>query len=66
MESPFYKEIMMAIMPKRLKLPNAKYDGTCDPARYLETYKTWMELNSTTNAFKCLAFVITLIGIAQR
>ena len=57
----------MAIMPKRLyKLPDAKYDGTGDLTEHFETYKSWMELNSVTNAFKCRAFVITLIGVARR
>ncbi|KAL5540826.1 hypothetical protein UlMin_043796 [Ulmus minor] len=53
-------------MPPRLKLPDLKYDGTGDPAEHLETYKSWMELNSATNAFQCRAFVITLTGIARR
>ncbi|KAL5564639.1 hypothetical protein UlMin_027803 [Ulmus minor] len=53
-------------MPPRLKLPDLKYDGTGDPAEHLETYKSWMEQNSATNAFQCRAFVITLTGIAQR
>ncbi|KAL5539641.1 hypothetical protein UlMin_044603 [Ulmus minor] len=53
-------------MPDRLKLPDTKYDGTGDPADHLETYQSWMELNSTTNAFKCRAFVITLTGVARR
>ncbi|KAL5547049.1 hypothetical protein UlMin_006736 [Ulmus minor] len=53
-------------MPPRLKLPDLKYDGTGDPAKHLETYKSWMELNSATNAFQCRAFVITLTGIARR
>ncbi|KAL5564860.1 hypothetical protein UlMin_028024 [Ulmus minor] len=52
-------------MPPRLKLPNLKYDGTGDPTEHLETYKSWMELNSATNAFQCRAFVITLTGIAR-
>ncbi|KAL5564268.1 hypothetical protein UlMin_027432 [Ulmus minor] len=39
-------------MPPRLKLPNLKYDGTGDPAEYLETYKSWMELNSASNIFQ--------------
>ncbi|KAL5580084.1 hypothetical protein UlMin_012526 [Ulmus minor] len=56
----------MAIMPDRLKLPNSKYDGTGDPADHLENYRSWMELNSATNAFKCRAFVITLTGVARR
>ncbi|KAL5582901.1 hypothetical protein UlMin_015343 [Ulmus minor] len=42
----------MAIMPDRLKLPDSKYDGTGDPADHLENYRSWMELNSATNAFK--------------
>ncbi|KAL5557896.1 hypothetical protein UlMin_034107 [Ulmus minor] len=53
-------------MPPRLKLPDLKYDGTGDPAEHLETYKSWIELNSATNAFQCRAFVITLTGIARR
>ncbi|KAL5547487.1 hypothetical protein UlMin_002718 [Ulmus minor] len=56
----------MAIMPDRLKLPDSKYDGTGDPADHLENYRSWMELNSATNAFKCRAFVITLTGVARR
>ncbi|KAL5542882.1 hypothetical protein UlMin_010592 [Ulmus minor] len=59
-------DIRAAPMPPRLKLPDLKYDGTGDPAEHLETYKSWMELNSTTNAFQCQAFVITLTGIARR
>ena len=39
-ESPFCKEIRMATMPERLKLPNAKYNGTGDPVEHLETYKS--------------------------
>ncbi|KAL5541827.1 hypothetical protein UlMin_009537 [Ulmus minor] len=65
-ESPFTEEIRMAIMPDRLKLPDAKYDGTGDPADHLENYRSWMELNSATNTFKCRAFVITLTGVARR
>ncbi|KAL5539722.1 hypothetical protein UlMin_043851 [Ulmus minor] len=53
-------------MPDRLKLPDSKYDGTGDPADHLENYRSWMELNSATNAFKCRAFVITLTGVARR
>ncbi|KAL5563473.1 hypothetical protein UlMin_033220 [Ulmus minor] len=53
-------------MPPRLKLPDLKYDGTGDPAEHLETYKSWMKLNSATNAFQCQAFVITLTSIARR
>ncbi|KAL5553184.1 hypothetical protein UlMin_040585 [Ulmus minor] len=65
-ESPFSEDIRAAPMPPRLKLPDLKYDGTGDPAEHLETYKSWMELNSAMNAFQCRAFVITLTGIAQR
>ncbi|KAL5580406.1 hypothetical protein UlMin_012848 [Ulmus minor] len=65
-ESPFSEDIRAAPMPPRLKLPDLKYDGTGDPAEHLETYKSWMELNSGTNAFQCQAFVITLTGIARR
>lgn len=64
-ESPFTDEIRIAMMPERLKLPNSKYDGTGDPVDHLETYRSWMELNSITNAFKCRAFVITLTGVAR-
>ncbi|KAL5554142.1 hypothetical protein UlMin_041543 [Ulmus minor] len=56
----------MATMPNRLKLPDSKYDGTGDPADQLENYRSWMELNSATNAVKCRAFVITLTGVARR
>ncbi|KAL5544419.1 hypothetical protein UlMin_008203 [Ulmus minor] len=55
-ESPFSEDIRAAPMPPRLKLPDLKYDGTGDPAEHLETYKSWMELNSATNAFQCRAF----------
>ena len=53
-------------MPPRLKLPDLKYDGMGDPVEHLETYKSWMELNSVTNTFQCQAFVITLTSIARR
>ena len=63
---PFCEEIRMVIMLERLKLPDAKYDRIGDLAKHLETYKSLMELNSTMNAFKCRAFVITHISIARR
>ena len=53
-------------MPERLKLPNAKYDGRGNPAKHLETYKLLIELNSSTNTFKCRAFMITFTDFAQR
>ena len=53
-------------MPERLNLLDAKYDKIGDLAEYLEPYKSWMELNSATNTFKCRAFIITLTGVAQR
>ena len=56
----------MAVMPDRLKLLDAKYDGIGDPTNHLENYRSLMELNSSMNTFKCLAFVITLIIVARR
>ena len=64
-ESPFTEEIRMAVMLNKLKLPDTKYNGTGDLADHLETYQSWMELNSATNAFKCIAFVITLTGAGR-
>lgn len=52
-------------MPPCLKFSNLKYDGTRDPAKHLETYKSWMELNFVSNDFQCQAFFITLTSIAQ-
>ena len=43
----------MAVMLDRLKLPDTSYDGTRDLADHLETYRSWMELNSVINSFKC-------------
>ena len=40
MEFLFCDEIRMATMPERLKLLDAKYDRTCDPAKHLKTYKS--------------------------
>ena len=65
-ESPFSEDIRAAPMPPHLKLPDIKYDGTGDPSEHLETYRSWMELNSATNAFQCRAFVITLTSIVHR
>ena len=50
-ESPFSEDIIVAPIPPRLKLPDLKYDGIGDLAEHMETYKSWMELNSTMNAF---------------
>ena len=61
-ESPLKEEIRMAVMLDRLKLLDAEYDGTDDPADHLETYRSWMELNSTTNAFKCSVTTRPLAG----
>ena len=55
----------METVPERLKLLDAKYDGTGDPTEYLVIYKSWMELNSATNAFKHHTFVITLTGVTR-
>ena len=37
-ESHLTEDIRMAMMLDRLKLPDTKYDGTSDPANYLEIY----------------------------
>ena len=39
-ESPLSEDIKMTSMPSHLKLPDLKYDGTGNPAEYLETYKS--------------------------
>ena len=52
-ESLFSEDIRAATMPPRLKLPKLKYYGTRDQTEHLETYKSWIELNSASNAFQC-------------
>ena len=64
-ESLFSADIRTTLMPPSLKLPDLKYNGMRGLAEYLETYKSWMELNLKLNDFQFWAVVINLTGIAR-
>lgn len=45
------------------KIP--KYEGGDDPAKHPSNYKTQMSLRGASPVLKCLAFHLTLIGVAE-
>ncbi|XP_058096167.1 uncharacterized protein LOC131241366 [Magnolia sinica] len=65
-EPPFTSEIMNAMMPPRFRMPpTTPYSGFGDPTKHMESYRSWMELQSASRPIICRAFSITLIGAAR-
>ena len=52
-EPQFTHEFMSKELSQPLKLPNIKYKGTIDPTEYMESYRSWMELNGVSGAIMC-------------
>ena len=61
----FTKDILEALLPAKLKMPQIKlYEGERDPTEHLETFRSWMEFQEATGAVMCRAFSLTLMGAA--
>ncbi|KAG8639631.1 hypothetical protein MANES_14G158232v8 [Manihot esculenta] len=64
--SPFVRRVQQETIPKKfMMLTMTAYDGTGNPWEYVLNYKTFMELQTNSDALMCKVFVTTLIGPAR-
>lgn len=62
---PLSCHIMEEPIPSWFKMPRLKpYDSTTDLLDHLESYKTFMRIQGTSNALLCMAFSATLWKVA--
>ncbi|XP_058092444.1 uncharacterized protein LOC131238870 [Magnolia sinica] len=60
---PFTLEIMDEVMPSRFRMPPViQFSGSGDPSEHVESYRSWMQIQSATDVMMCRAFSITLSG----
>ncbi|XP_058099736.1 uncharacterized protein LOC131244095 [Magnolia sinica] len=65
-EPPFTSAIMSEVMPQRFRMPPIIwYSGSGDPSKHVEAYRSWMQIQTTTDMMMCKDFLITLIGFAR-
>lgn len=63
--SPFVKRIQQETIPKKFTMPMlAAYDGIGNPRDHMLNYKTFMELQTHSDALICKDFPTTLMGPA--
>lgn len=61
--SPFVKRIQLETISKKFMMPTlAMYDGAGNPRDHVLNYKTFMELQTHSDALMCKVFPTTLIG----
>ena len=64
--SPFSKWVQQETVPKKFMMPSmAAYDGTGNPREHVMNYKTFMELQTLSDALMCKVFPTTLSGPAR-
>ena len=52
--TPFSREIMEALCPKKVKMPSVEpFDGTTDPDDHLDVYKAQMYIQDVDDAICC-------------
>ncbi|XP_058103547.1 uncharacterized protein LOC131247125 [Magnolia sinica] len=65
-EPPFTSEIMDEVMPSRFRMPPViQFSRSGDPSEHVESYRSWMQIQSATDAMMCRAFSITLSESAR-
>ena len=65
-DSPFTTEVLNHPLPPKFCLPQLEsYDGSKDPLDHIESFKTLMLLQMTTDEVMCRAFLMTLKGAAR-
>ncbi|XP_058076460.1 uncharacterized protein LOC131225049 [Magnolia sinica] len=65
-EPPFASAIMDEVMPSRFRMPPIiQFSRFGDPSEHVELYRSWMQIQSATDAMMCRAFSITLSGSAR-
>ncbi|XP_043811986.1 uncharacterized protein LOC122723547, partial [Manihot esculenta] len=64
--SSFSKWVQQEIVPKKFMMPPmAAYDGAGNPREHVLNYKTFMELQTLSDALMCKVFPTTLTGLAR-
>ncbi|XP_021596228.1 uncharacterized protein LOC110602932 [Manihot esculenta] len=64
--SPFSKWVQQETVPKKFMIPPmAAYDGAGNPREHVLNYKTFMELQTLSDALMCKVFPTTLSGPAR-
>ena len=64
--SPFSKWVQQETVPKKFMMPPmAAYDGAGNPQEHVLNYKTFMELQTLSDALMCKIFPTTLSGPAR-
>ena len=64
--SPFSKWVQQETVPKKFMMPPmAAYDGTGNPREHVLNYKTFIELQTLSDALMCKVFSTTLSGPAR-
>ena len=64
--SPFSKLMQQETVPKKFMMPPmAAYNGAGNPREHVMNYKTFMELQTLSDALMCKVFPITLTGPAR-
>jgi hypothetical protein len=64
--SPFTERIMVIQLPEKFKIPTVQtYTRIEDPTKYLDNYKTHMDLQGTPQELACRAFPLTLSNSAR-
>ncbi|XP_058080621.1 uncharacterized protein LOC131228771 [Magnolia sinica] len=66
-EPPFTSTIMSEMMPQRFQIPPViQYSGSGDPSEHVEAYRSWMQIQTATDAMMCRGFSITLTESARK
>ena len=63
---PLFRFVLDEPIPSRFKMPHVEpYDGSTDPVDHLESYKTLVIIQGTTDALLCIGFPATLRKVAR-
>ncbi|XP_058099793.1 uncharacterized protein LOC131244163 [Magnolia sinica] len=65
-EPPFTSAIMNKVMPQRFRIPPViQYSRSGNPSEHVKVYRSWMQIQTSTDAMMCRGFSITLTGSTQ-
>ncbi|XP_058106553.1 uncharacterized protein LOC131249814 [Magnolia sinica] len=65
-EPTFTSTIMNEVKPQRFRIPPViQYSGSDDPSEHVEAYRSWMQIQTASDAMMCKRFSITLTGFVR-